>query len=206
MNWVEGIGYLGSFLIAVSLTMNNIWRLRWANMIGAAVFTLYGVLISSYPIVLLNGFITAVDIFYLVKMTRTDDYFSMLNVQPDSVFLRKFYDYYKENIHRHSPHFHLNDISDANFVFILRNMIPVGLFVYEPREDGQIFIHLDYVIPDYRDLKNARYLFSVKTDDFREQGYERFVTKSSVDKHQQYLREMGFQPYEDEDELFFKQI
>jgi len=206
MNWIEGIGYLGSLLVAASLTMNNIWRLRWVNLSGALVFTAYGVLINSYPIVLVNGFISTVDIFYLVKMTRTDDYFSMLNVQPDNAFLRKFFDYYRDNIHKYAPHFRIADTRNANFIFILRNMIPVGLFVYEPRKTGQVFVHLDYVIPDYRDLKNARYLFSVKSDDLREKGYVEYLTKSTIGKHQKYLQKIGFRPHAENSGYFYKPI
>ena len=35
MNWVEAVGYLGSLLVAVSLTMSSLVRLRWLNLAGA---------------------------------------------------------------------------------------------------------------------------------------------------------------------------
>ena len=35
MDGIQLVGYVGSVLVAVSLMMNNIWRLRWINLIGA---------------------------------------------------------------------------------------------------------------------------------------------------------------------------
>ena len=47
----ELIGYLGSALIVVSLAMSSIIRLRIVNLAGAVVFSFYGVLIGSIPVI-----------------------------------------------------------------------------------------------------------------------------------------------------------
>ncbi|MCA1895522.1 hypothetical protein [Shewanella putrefaciens] len=66
----EWVGYLASVVVAISLMMSNIKKLRWWNLIGAALFVAYGVVIDAYPVALVNFFIVLIDIYYLVKLYR----------------------------------------------------------------------------------------------------------------------------------------
>ena len=54
MNWIEWIGYAGSALVAVSLMMSAIVRLRLLNLAGALIFALYGALVGAMPVLLVN--------------------------------------------------------------------------------------------------------------------------------------------------------
>lgn len=65
--WVETIGYVAMVLVGLSIMMNNIKLLRILNMAGAVAFVLYGGLIGSLPVVLLNSFLTLVNFFYLYR-------------------------------------------------------------------------------------------------------------------------------------------
>ena len=47
---LEIFGYVASIIIAISLTMKNIHRLRWWNLFGAIAFSTYGVLIGAWPV------------------------------------------------------------------------------------------------------------------------------------------------------------
>jgi hypothetical protein len=53
--------------------MSNIKKLRWWNLIGAALFVAYGVAIGAYPVALVNFFIVLIDTYYLVKLYREAD-------------------------------------------------------------------------------------------------------------------------------------
>lgn len=66
----EWVGYLASVVVAISLMMSNIKKLRWWNLIGAALFVAYGAAIDAYPVALVNFFIVLIDIYYLVKLYR----------------------------------------------------------------------------------------------------------------------------------------
>lgn len=66
----EWVGYLALVVVAISLMMSNIKKLRWWNLIGAALFVAYGVAIDAYPVALVNFFIVLIDIYYLVKLYR----------------------------------------------------------------------------------------------------------------------------------------
>ncbi|CAM3539771.1 YgjV family protein [Vibrio cholerae] len=70
MSMVEILGYAASIMVAVSLTMKDIVRLRVLNFIGCALFTAYGLMIDAWPVVVTNGFIACVNVYFLVKMQQ----------------------------------------------------------------------------------------------------------------------------------------
>ena len=55
MPLLEIFGYMASILIALSLMMSNIKRLRWINLFGAAALSFYGYFIDAFPVFILNG-------------------------------------------------------------------------------------------------------------------------------------------------------
>ena len=71
MNWVEWYGLAASVVIAYSLMLKDIVKLRWWNMLGAGMFASYGVLIDAMPVIFLNGFIAVVDAYYIIQMRKT---------------------------------------------------------------------------------------------------------------------------------------
>ena len=62
--------YAEMIMVAISLTMKYIFRLRVLNFIGCALFTAYGVRINAWPVVATNGFIACVNIYFLAKMQK----------------------------------------------------------------------------------------------------------------------------------------
>ena len=192
MTWFEIVGYAGSALVAALLTMRSIWRLRWINLFGATTLAVYGALIGALPIVLLNGFIAVVDVAYLVSLARSRDSFSFLEVSTDSPYLREFLRFYRDDIARFFPGFDLDRCTRPQVRLILRNMLPVGVFVCEPDAGGVASVRLDYVVPGYRDLKNAHFAFAAARDGLRNAGLHTFAATSEVRGHQRSLRRMGF--------------
>src|SRR5689334_5703153 len=96
--WLELVGYVASALIAISLMMSSIVRLRLINMFGAAVFATYGFLIYAYPVAALNGFIALINVYFLWRMWRAKAYFQLLKLRPDSDYLRYFLEFYRRDI------------------------------------------------------------------------------------------------------------
>ncbi|MDD4004782.1 MAG: hypothetical protein PHW69_06210 [Elusimicrobiaceae bacterium] len=191
----EFIGYLASVLIAISLMMSNIWRLRWLNLLGAAALTVYGIVLRAWPVAAVNLFIVFVDAYYLWALKSRKDFFSMLNVPADDkVFLAKFLEIYGEDIEKFFPGFSLAELAAPTCVFILRNLTPVGLFIYDDEGDGTARIRLDYAIAAYRDLSNARFLFHTGYRDFIRSGIREFVFRNPSPLHCGYMRRMGFTP------------
>ena len=68
----EMFGYIASFFVAISLVMSSFIWLRVLNLVGAISFVVYGSMIGSVPIVITNGFITIINVYYLIQMFRPD--------------------------------------------------------------------------------------------------------------------------------------
>ena len=59
---IEYLGYLASILIAVSMFMKDIKKLRFINLIGSTMFAVYGIIIKAYPVALTNIIIVITNI------------------------------------------------------------------------------------------------------------------------------------------------
>lgn len=69
----EWVGYLASVVVAISLMMADIKKLRWWNLIGAGLFVAYGLAIDAIPVALVNFFIVIIDVYYLVKLYKAPE-------------------------------------------------------------------------------------------------------------------------------------
>lgn len=197
--WLEMVGYVASVLVAISLMMSNIVRLRVINLVGSLAFTIYGAMIGAIPVAAVNGFICVINVFYLVKMSRTRAYFRILRTEPDSEYLRYFLGFYQADIHRSQPEFRYAPHPGLLTFYVLRDLVPAGVFIGELGGDGTLHVLLDFVIPAYRDLKVGRYLFRERGDFFREQGVRQIVSPAGNAEHARYLRRMGFTPADPRD-------
>lgn len=189
---LEIVGYAASILVAVSLMMSSILRLRIVNLVGSAAFTVYGALIGAYPVAVVNLLIVFINLYYLRQMLGSREYFKLLRVSPGSEYLRAFLDFHRDEIRRFLPGFRHEPAEGRLTFFVLRDMVPAGLFVGELGEDGTLRVLLDFVIPRYRDFKTGRYLFADQAEFFREQGVREIVSEPGNPDHADYLRRMGF--------------
>lgn len=205
----ELIGYLASVIIAVSLMNTNVLRLRVYNSAGAALFTLYGILIEAWPVAALNFFIVLVNAVHLYRMHRATEYFELLEVAADSEYLRHFIAHHRADIRRYYPGFDYRPAEHQLTLFVLRDTVPAGLFIAEQKQGGDLRVHLDYVTPDYRDLKVGRYLLHDQVDYFRRRGVRRIISAAGNRRHRLYLRQMGFRPADsntEPDSLFMRLV
>lgn len=189
---VELVGYLASVLIVVSLLMSSVHRLRVINLIGAVVFTAYGVLIGSIPVVLTNGAIVLIDLYYLARMARDrahGDYFEVVAVPTDSPLLARFLAFHHDDARRFQPEFEgLRD--DHRAWMVLRNAMAVGVVL--ARLDGEVAtIDLDYVAPAHRDQR-AGSRFYTTPGLFRAHGVTQLRSVATVEAQRRYLEAMGF--------------
>ncbi len=188
----ELIGYAASLLVAISLMMSAIVKLRIVNMIGAITFTIYGLLINSMPVAAMNAFIVVVNIYYLVKIYRDEAYFHLLETDRDSRYLSAFLDFYRDQIASAQPGFSPGK-EHSYALFILSDMVPAGLILGDLTEDGTLEIDLDFVIPSYRDFKIGKFLFENRLDHFKKKGIQRISAAPGSEEHNRYLETVGFE-------------
>lgn len=199
INIVEWIGYIGSVIIAISLTMSSIIRLRWLNLLGASIFSTYGFIIGSMPVAFLNMFISMINIFYLVKIYSTKDYFKILQIKRiENRYLQFFLDYYAKDINKFFPGFcekYLNQSFNNDellCLFVIRNANVAGLFIGKKISEDEMLIEIDFATPEYRDLKTGRYIYKQNKKFFEEMGVKKLLAHSKNKAHHQYLKRMGF--------------
>jgi hypothetical protein len=190
----EIVGYIASGLVAISLTMSSILRLRIINLVGAAFFSTYGLLIGAYPIVIVNIAIILINLYYLFQIFTSREYFTLLEVRHDSEYLESFLRFHAAGIQKFLPGFTHTPSDSHLIIFILRDMIPAGLFIAAPRQDGSLWVLLDFVIPGYRDFKIGQFLFEEKADFLHQKGIEHIFSAPGTPTHASYLRRMGFSP------------
>ena len=67
---IEWVGYAASIMIAISLIMTDIVKLRVINSIGCILFAIYGFTVRAYPVGIINTFIFFINSYYLYKMYK----------------------------------------------------------------------------------------------------------------------------------------
>ena len=66
----EWIGFLASVLVAISITIKGGLYFRILNMAGSICFLIYGLLIGSWPVALINTYGIGINIFHLVRIKK----------------------------------------------------------------------------------------------------------------------------------------
>ncbi|MCI0696877.1 hypothetical protein L0337_33340 [candidate division KSB1 bacterium] len=188
------LGYTGSVLVAVALMMASIIKLRIISLCGATCFAIYGLAIKAYPVAGLNFLIILIHCYHLYDAFTAKEYFKILAVRPESDYLRYFLNFYDHEIKHFLPDFLYRQSETQLTFFILRDMVPAGLFIAEPQAGDTLFIKIDFVIPGYRDFKIGRFLFAEKAEVFKERGVRKISSAPGSPKHEAYLRSMGFVP------------
>jgi hypothetical protein len=190
--WLEALGYLASILVAVSLTMTSILRLRIVNLVGSTCFTVYGALIGAWPVAGVNFAITLINLWHLSQMTRSKEFFHLLEVQPSSEYLAEFLRFHRRDIERFLPGFEPTPAPGQTAFFVLRDMVPAGLFLAEPRGADGLLVRADFVIPGYRDFKIGDFVFHRNADVFAKRGVRTVWSLPGNREHESYLRRLGF--------------
>lgn len=206
-NFLEILGYIASLIVLISLLMSSIIKLRWINLLGSAVFSAYGFLIGAFPVGFMNLCICIINIYYLYKIYGTKEYFKILPLKDNSQYLDYFLDFYKNDINKYSNSNTFNSIDESISFFILRNLVPAGIFIASKHDDKTLKIELDFVIPEYRDFKIGAFIYEANKSYFLDKGYSRFICYSSSDTHIKYLKKMGFKEVSENDtNAFVKSI
>ena len=97
---LELIGYGSSMLILVSLVITSAVKHRVVNGIGAVIFTVYAILIRSYPTVILNACLVAVDVWYLVKVLRSKISYTVISAELHESAVNMFLENNREDIEK----------------------------------------------------------------------------------------------------------
>ncbi|MFP5310664.1 MAG: hypothetical protein ACLGIR_13920 [Actinomycetes bacterium] len=191
---VELIGYVGSALIVLSLTMTSVLRLRVINLVGAVVFTVYGLLIDAPPVWAVNAAIVGIDVWAIAGLLRPSRSAAgeVLEVGPDDPYLRHVLEASAEDIARFVPGFD-GVRPDHRALLVLRDLAPAAVVLARPLPDGTAHVDLDHAPPAFRDLASGRLLYE-EGHLYDALGVDVLTAGAGTEAHTRYLRRLGFEP------------
>ncbi len=200
----ELLGYVASALVVLSLTMRSLLRLRIISLCGSVSFLIYGALIDSVPVMVTNGSIAAINIWFLAKefgvRRRGSGDLGASRIRIDSPFLRDFVEYHLSDIRRFQPDFVMPtpEGGSAELVafMLTRDGLPAGLVIGRHLDDT-MWIDLDYVLREHRDSRLGRWLFGAGADVFADLGIRCLIADAATEPHGRYLRDVGFTQVDD---------
>ncbi|MEA4935119.1 MAG: hypothetical protein VB102_00610 [Paludibacter sp.] len=213
ISYLEWIGYISSVLVAVSLTMSSIIKLRWFNMVGAAIFSFYGFAIGSLPVGLLNLFIVMANIYYLSKIYTRREIFKLFTTDLNDGYVKYYLNFNKKEIAQFFPDYEVKmsaavkTSSELTTILLLRDALVAGIFI-GLKKDNELHVLVDYVSAPYRDMKAGDFIYKKHLQMFREKEIDRIVCTTTHPLHKKYLEKMGFLSSEadGEDKVFVKVV
>lgn len=186
---LELTGYFASILILISLLMSSAVKLRFINAVGSVVFTVYGVLIHSYPTAFLNGICVIIDIIYIVRLLRSKLRLCAHTARFDENGLREFLQYYRNDIAHYFPDYDFRPCENQVIYVVYTQANPVGILIGERIEGAGIRVLLDYSIPKFRDCSVGQFLYR----ELAQAGFTHLTAQTQIADHEAYLKKVGFE-------------
>ncbi len=153
MSAVDLLGYAATVLVVAAMLMGSVVRLRILNLLGAAAFGVYGALVHSVPLIVTNVIIVVVHAWKLFLIARHRVDLAVLPVSgPSSPLVARFLALHGAEIARTHPDFALDRVGGPNLAYVMRDAAVAGLFVWSV-EGRAVRVHLDFVLPAFRDLR-----------------------------------------------------
>jgi len=190
IEWFEWIGYMASVTVAVSLVMSSIVKLRWYNLLGAILFTIYGIIIGAWPVAVVNGFIIVIDIYYLVKMYTHNSLIKVVDVNADSSYLKEFISIHDQKLRSIFTNYN-GLIENNDLCYLLLNDMQVAGFFIGRKENNTLNIIADFALPEYRDMKLGKHIFS-SLSPFKQHNIDSVTCCTTDKKHIDYLLNIDF--------------
>lgn len=189
----QSIGYLATVFLGISLMTKNSIRFRWINGAGCLAFVIYGFLIGAVPVLITNLLLFVINIYFLMKLFRTEDSFDLIEYKPEDKLIQKFRDFYSKEIKEYFPDYVTTENPNIIRFVVLRNLVIANIFEAEVGEKGVAEVILNFTIPQYRDFKVGSFLLNSKKEFLLENGIHQLHYKKVDHKgHAKFLRVIGF--------------
>jgi hypothetical protein len=190
--WLEALGWAGSAVLVWSLLQTQLRRLRLINLVGCALLIVYNVANQVWPMVGLNVVLAAINITYLVQMSRESHdaaAYEVLEVAGDDTYLRHVLRVHEADIREFNPGFVHDPFAGDPSYLVLKGDETVGAVILRESGSGTAQLLLDWVTPRYRDHSPGEFVFGPEGP-FRRRGFRRVLTPTGmVDP---YYERLGF--------------
>ncbi len=185
---IEVTGYMGSFLVVLSMLMSSIVKLRMINTVGCCISATYALIIHSYPLALMNICLIAINIYNLIKLLKTEQHYSLVCIDTKNPLLGYFLNFYKNDIEQFFTEVNAEHISADTAYIVCCDTALAGVLLGTKTEEGKLDIVIDYTTPFYRDCSVGKFLYSK----LPENGIHELIYSGNSQNHKVYLQKMGF--------------
>ena len=186
---IEMIGYLGSLLVLISFIMTSVVKLRIINTIGSIIFTIYAIIIKSYPTAIMNAVIIFINIHYLYRMLKTEKEYDVVKMESDDSFIDYFINHHRIELDKY---FDDIDPKKWNYVYVpFADEKPVGLTAGHLDGD-ELDLLMDFTCPEYRDFSIGDRVFRKIAED----GVNKIIFDCKLEGFEDYIKKFNFE-YED---------
>lgn len=188
------VGYLASLFLIIALLVNGDIKFRWFNILGNISFIIYGVVLNAVPVLLTNGILITINIYYLYKLYVRIEDFDLIEFTGEEKLATKFLGFYEADIKSYFPAFSLPQLKgNLNFV-VLRDLVIANIFSAHILENGDAIVSINYTLKKYRDFKVGKFIFKKEKNFLISKGVKRIVYNEVHNKnHVKYLRSLGFE-------------
>jgi hypothetical protein len=195
MPWLEVVGWAGSALVILSLTQARVLRFRRLNLVGAVLATAYNALLSIWPFAAMNLVITAIDVYWLLRLhgERHDaSTYEVVQVDAEDAYFEHVLRLHLADVRAFQPGFEWDPAAPDRYVFlVLRRDETVGMVVVHLVGDGLGQIELDYVTPRFRDFTPAEFVYR-PGGALAQRGFRRLLAPPNVVAPATYYPRVGF--------------
>ena len=198
-------GYLASLFLIISLLVNNDLKFRWFNTFGTIAFIAYAIIVHAFPVLLTNGILFCINVYYLIKIYNRHEDFDWLEFKGDEKQLTKFFEFYKADIATYFPEVNQGQLMNNVNIAVTRDLVIANIFSASLDKDGTANVLINFTVKKYRDFKVGRFIFEKEKQLLISKGVKQIIYKTVFNKkHAHFLKVMGF--VEDNDGRYFKQL
>ncbi|MDM7830258.1 hypothetical protein [Cellulomonas edaphi] len=194
MTWFDLLGWAGSLLVILSLTQARVLRFRWLNLVGAALATVYNAVIGVWPFAVMNGVITIIDVYWVLRLHRErhdDVTYEVIEVGIDDALWRHILAVHRDDLATFHPDT-LDPTGDDRSVWVVaRRDETVGIVVVRDAGDGVGRVEIDYVTPRFRDFTPGEFVYRT-SGIFAAKGF-RTLEHGDDASSRSYLERVGFE-------------
>lgn len=189
--WLDVLGWGGSTLLVLSLLQSRVLRFRALNLVACLILLVFNALIEVWPMVGMNAVLAAINIWFLIALSRErhdDEVFDVVEVKLDDEYFRHILKTHELDIRAFQPDYGTRpDEGQVAFVILKRDET-VGMVLL--RRDGDVArVELDYVTPKYRDFSVGEFVWR-RSGVLKDLGFNHVITSPQMVSP--YYEHVGF--------------
>ncbi len=186
-------GYFASLCLIVALLVKTAIQFRVFNILGCVSFIIYAVIFSTWPVLITNGILLVINVFYLNKISKHKEDFDLIEFTSAEKLAQKFLLHNKADIDNYFPAFDAALLMDNLNFIVTRDLVIANVFSVQLHTNGDAIVELNYTSKKYRDFKIGKFIFEKAKQMLLAKGIRRIIYKTVFNKsHETFLKVSGF--------------